>query len=315
MKKNEVDRRLLEVLEKKIPDKSKLVEMLTETLFIEKGAVYRRLRGEVPFSFNEVAIISEKLNLAIVNLNDDKSEWLDSFSLDITGIDLSKWFNYISLINLAKNDPFSEFAASSNLLPATIYAKYESLYKFFIFKYLYLLETTENRRSYKEFILPENLKQMYQSYYHEPKFFAKTFYICDHSMIDNIVTDLNYFSGINLLSGDDLKRIKEDLFDFLDYFESIALNGCFDETGNMVEIYISDINLDASYTYMQLNDIRVSLVRTFVINAVMARDVTSFDKIKSWIHSLKRSSTLISRSGAAFRTEFFEKQSELIRTL
>ena len=315
MKKDEMHRYFLDVLEKKIPEKAKLVEMLMETLFIEKGAVYRRLRGEVPFSFYEVATLAEKLDFSLNNLIIDKSEWIDSFALDITGVDLKKWYDYITLINLAKNDPHSEFAASSNLLPATIYAKYESLYKFYIFKYLYLLKGTENRVSYKEFILPEDLRQMYWSYYHEPKFFAKTCYICDHSMIDNFITDLHYFSGIHLLSIDDVKRIKEDLFSFLDYFEEIALNGCFDETGNSVEIYISDVNLDASYTYMQLNKIKVCLVRTFVINAVMAKDNNSFEKIKSWVQSLKKSSTLITKSGMVYRTDFFDRQRAILSEL
>jgi len=315
MKREIVLSSLLEILEKKIPQKTKLTETLMDILFLEKGAVSRRLRGEVPFNIFELASISEKLNLPLLNLTADKSEWVDSFTLDVTGISFKKWHEYIAFVNLAKKDPLSEFACSTNQIPATIYAKYVSLYKFFIFKYLYLLGGTENRMTFKEFILPEELKKIYWSYYHESKFIAKSFFVCDTLMTDNLITDLRYFSGIHLLSEDELRQIKEDLLSFMDYFEEIAVNGSFDETGNQVEIYISDVNLDSNYTYLQINNIRVCLVRTFNINAVMAKDNNSYEKIKNWVQSLKRSSTLISQSGAIFRAEFFEKQRKMIAEL
>ena len=315
MQRDDILNRLLEALEKKIPEKSKLVDTLMEILYMEKGAINRRLRGDVPFSFYEVANIADKLELSIVNLNDAKTKWVDSFALDTTGVDFKKWHEYIALVNLAKKDPLSEFASSTNHVPGSIYAKYESLYKFFIYKYVYLIGGTENRTSFKEFIISEELKNIYRSYYHESKFFAKNIFICDHAMVDNLITDLRYFSGINLLSGDDMQQIKEELFAFLNYFEEIAVNGCFDETGTQVDIYISDVNLDSNYNYMKINDICISLVRTFNINAVMGRDKTSYERIKNWIQSLKRTSTLISRSAAVFRAEFFEKQRALISGL
>jgi len=67
MKRDDVHRCFLGALEKKIPEQTKLVEALMEILSMEKGAIYRRLRGEVPFSFFEAVHISEKLNIPINN--------------------------------------------------------------------------------------------------------------------------------------------------------------------------------------------------------------------------------------------------------
>ena len=312
MKRDSIQRYLLGVLENKIPDKSKLIELLMETLFIEKGAVYRRLRGEVPFSFYEVAMIAEKLGISLNNLIAGKAELIESFVIDMSDIDYKKWDNYIALIHMAKKDTHSIFGASSNLLPATIYAKYESLYKFYVYKYQYLLRGTDNRVSFDKYILPEDLRQIYKAYFKESKTFAKTYLICDYFMISNLIIDIHYFSGVNLLFEDDVKQIKEDLFALIDYLEKIALSGCFDETGNSVELYISDINLDATYSYFQIDNSYTSLIRTFMINAVFVRDKPTFDKIKNWVQSLRKSSTLITKSGAAFRTEFFEKQRKII---
>ncbi|MCL2727702.1 MAG: hypothetical protein FWD56_04895 [Bacteroidales bacterium] len=53
-------------------------------------------------------------------------------------------------------------------------------------------------------------------------------------------------------------------------------------------------------------------VRTFILNSVASTDHSSFKKIKNWIHSLKKSSVLITQSGATFRADFFEKQRRMI---
>ena len=41
---------LIEAMKEKLPLKEKLADMLMDTLYIGKEAVYRRLRGEVPFT-------------------------------------------------------------------------------------------------------------------------------------------------------------------------------------------------------------------------------------------------------------------------
>ena len=315
MKKDDIHRYFLGALEEKVPDKSQLVEMLMETLFMEKGAIYRRLRGEVPFSFFEVVNIAEKLGISLNSLIATNVERIDSFELNIMDVDYKQWDYYITLFGLAKTDPNSEFAESSNLFPASIFSKFEFVYKLYLFKYQYLLSGTESRISFSDYVVPEKLKQIYQSFYNESKTFAKTYYICDHLILKNLTTDLHFFSGINLISEDDIRQIKDDLYALLDYVEEIMADGYFKETGNPVDIYLSDIDLDAGYCYLQINDIYVCLVRTFTINSVIATDKASFERIKNWVQSLRKSSTLITKSGATYRAEFFEKQRKIVSEL
>ena len=49
----------------KIPDGVNLANTLMDILYIGKEAVYRRLRGEVPFTLNEASIISKKLGVSL----------------------------------------------------------------------------------------------------------------------------------------------------------------------------------------------------------------------------------------------------------
>jgi len=320
VKRENLHRNLLAALEKKIPGKTELVAALVKILFMEKGAIYRRLRGEVPFSFFEAVNIAEKLNIPLNNLIYSFTERIDRFEMSIKSTDMNEmdyehWEDYVSLIGLVKNDPLSESAESSNVLSLSIYAGFDSLLKYFLFKFQYLNSGTESRTSFNDLVVPERLYRIIKAYFNESKHFAKTTYIWDFLMIRYLVNDINYFSGINLISDEDVQEIKKDLFALTDYIERIALNGCFEETGNPVFLYKSDINLDAIYSYMKFNDMYVSLVRTFILNSVVSNVKSSFDIMKNWIQSLIKSSTLITQSGALYRAEFFEKQRMFISEL
>ena len=52
---------LIEAMRIRIPDGTNLANVLMDILYIGKEAVYRRLRGEVPFTLAEVAAISKSL--------------------------------------------------------------------------------------------------------------------------------------------------------------------------------------------------------------------------------------------------------------
>ena len=318
MRRDDLHRHLLEVLKKKIPKQTTLIEMLMDILSMEKGAIYRRLRGEVPFTFFEVVNIAEKLDISLNSLIYTDSAQVNRFKLTIVEylnmneINYKQWEDYIALIRSVKNNPHSELAESSNVLPITIYAKFDSLAKYYLFKYQYLLNESENRVSFSDTVVPDRLHQIYQSYFSESKNFAHTIYIWDYLIFQYLVTDLRFFSDIKLISTDDIQEIRKDLLALLDYIEEIASNGCFKETGNPVSFYISDVNFDADYGYVQINNFYMTYVRTFVLSSIASTDHSSFRKIKNWIHSLKRSSLLISQSGTTFRTDFFEKQRKII---
>jgi len=320
MKREILHRNLLEVLKKKVPEKADVVEILMKLLYMEKGAVYRRLRGEVPFSFYEIVNIAEKLNISLNDLVYSYADRVDRFemsiqSTDMNSMDYKHWEYYISMISSVKGDPLSESAEASNVLSLSIYAGFDSLLKYFLFKYQYLNSGMESRISFKNFTVPERLTQIIKEYYYESKHFAKTIFVWDYSIFQYLVDDVKYFYSINMISDEEVQEIKKDLFCVLDYIEKITVNGYFEETRNPVFIYKSDINLDSIYSYMQINDVYISLVRIYILNSVVSVVKSSFEIMKKWIQSLIKSSVLITKSGALFRTEFFEKQRKFISEL
>ena len=63
--KNGILNELIAVMKERVPQGQNLASVLADILFMGKEAVYRRLRGEVSFSIEEIATISSKLGISI----------------------------------------------------------------------------------------------------------------------------------------------------------------------------------------------------------------------------------------------------------
>ena len=62
---NELNIGLIEAAKEKMPTGTNLANTLMDILYIGKEAIYRRLRGEVPFTLAEAAVISRKLGISL----------------------------------------------------------------------------------------------------------------------------------------------------------------------------------------------------------------------------------------------------------
>jgi len=105
----------------------------------------------------------------------------------------------------------------------------------------------------------------------------QTIYVWDPLIFYYLANDIRYFISIHLLS-------EEDLLQFLDDMEVLAFKGQFDDTGNNVYFYISGTNMDTSYRCVEVKHLRVSLIRTFTLNAVVSLDHQIYERILSWLH-------------------------------
>ena len=65
MKQEVLHDNLLKAIREKIPHEENLANVLGNLLCIGKEAIYRRLRGDVPFTLLETAQISKEMNISI----------------------------------------------------------------------------------------------------------------------------------------------------------------------------------------------------------------------------------------------------------
>jgi len=311
---------LIAEIRKIFPKKSAMIDTLAEILKIEKGAVYRRIRQEVPFTFSEIAIIAKQLNISLDTIVGIEGSKTAPFQMKLPDYVLPHEEDYylldayLKLLRSVTKLENSETASITNVLPHDLFCELQYLTLFYLFVWNYHYNPDQVKSFHQISIVPKIYKSM-KEYMLEMKKFNKTSYVFDNRMFRFFVDRVAYFNSIRLIEREDVLKIKEDLFSLMDYLEKMAITGQFKETGNTVNLYISDIDITTSYTYLGAQNIHFSMVKAFILSYITSYDENTFEKMKNWIHSLIKISTLITLTNEKQRVLYFEKQRKIINEL
>ncbi|WP_163631349.1 hypothetical protein [Paludibacter sp. 221] len=303
----------IEAIKEKIPQRGKLTSLLVDMLCIEKEAVYRRLRNEVPFTFAEIAIIAKELNISLDDTIGAASLKSRPFQLKLTDYynptpdDYAMHEEFADLLSVVRNDEYSEVGFAANILPLHFSVKYELIHRFYTLRWLYQFGAPDAIVPFSEIVFEDKMKNLFQGFLNEVEYFKQTFFIFNQQMMSYFCNDINYFYSIRLLTADEVRMLKEELTRFLNHLEQLSIHGTTNK-GNKVAIYVSNINFETTYTYLQTSEYKLTMLKTFTLNETTSLDEEVFNRVKTWMHSLKRTSTLISESDERNRILFFERQ-------
>ena len=310
----------MSVIRRKIPHRATLANRITDLLGIDKDAVYRRMRGEVSFSFAEMAIIARRLGISLDNIagieNLQSKPTKVNFSNQVapTEVDYEMFDGHVDLLKSIQDEPGTQIIEAGNIFPHYLYQDYEYLTRFHLFRWNQATSFSD-ARPFHEIMIPERLRILQTETCQYARHIKSTVYALDFLIFQRLVTNIQYFAKVRLIKEEDVALIKNDLFNFIEDLEKLAVRGKHEETGNEVSIFISDISFDANYSCLKCNNLQLTLFRTFILNAVVSIDKEVFDETCAWIHSLQRMSTLISVSGEKLRAMFFDEQRKIIQTL
>ena len=117
---------LIRAMKDKMPGGNNLASALTEILCIGKEAVYRRLRGEVAFTFNEAAVISRELGISLDKIVGNSSPGSTVFDLNLPEMtdSLNNYYGiltrYLNFFRHIKTEPIfpAQFVSLGNGCPA-----------------------------------------------------------------------------------------------------------------------------------------------------------------------------------------------------
>jgi len=311
----------LDALRKKVPQNAVLANQLAEILTIEKEAVYRRLRGEVPFTFFEIAAISRELNISLDGLIGIGSTITRSFQLRLMEYVQPSEEHIRTLDTLAElvvrsqELPESEIAYAGNMLPSPLFLAYENLTRFYHFKWLYQYGRETDVKPLAQVHISAEMDEVYRKFIRGTRQIRTTYYILDYMIFQYLINDIRYFESIRLITRPEVEQLRVDILRLLDDLERIAAKGEYLKNEHPVYVYISHINLATNYCYFETPEVTLSMIKVFTLNEIVSEDDESFGKIKTWVRSLKRLSTMISVSGERSRIEFFDKQRERIGQL
>lgn len=321
MSKDLIHEKLVGAIREKIPHKATLTNTLADLLCMEREAVYRRMRGDVSFSFSEVAAISNKLGISLDNLMGAHSVKSRPYQLSLVEYidpmedDYKMWILYNERLKEAREDPASCNVECMNVLPSIFLLDYKYITRFYLFKWYNQYGHSENTVHFRHIDSADKLLAIQRITAMESQHIKRTIYIWDPLIFQYIVNDIQYYSSVRLIDPEEVQQLKQELLVFMDKMELMASRGEYPETGNPIQFYISNINFDTSYSYLEAKNLRISIIRAFILNSVVSLDEKAYEIFRNCMQSLLKSSTMISVSGEKQRILFFEKQRQIINSL
>jgi len=316
-------RNLVSQLRSRVPQNPKLVAKLVDILGIERMAVYRRLRKEVQFTFEEIVTIAKEFNISLDSMLGIDARTIFPFRfqsqknyLDPVEIDYSILEEYIQVVKDIASDSSGEISFVSNLLPLPLYTGFKFIYRFYYFKWRYYSIPPNQTKSYHEITFPERLTQIIKDIFVYSKKVKNNSFILDSRVIQDFVHDVIYFNSIRLIRDEDVLHIKDELFRFLDFMEATAIKGFVDTPENKVFIYVSDTRIDTSYSSVfSQSTSPFGLIWSFIFNCILTFEEESLEMLRQRIRSIIRTSTLLSVTGEKQRTMYFAAQREIVDKL
>ena len=311
----------LEEIARRIPDKTSIVNVISDMLSISKDAGYRRLRGDVPFSFDEVMKISRELDISLDSL--ERSETTDTkhpFKLKLieymnpVNADFSLMEEIIIILKHLKDIPEAKGGEITSILPQPLYVAHENIFRFYLFKSQYQSNYKNRAIPYKDIVISEGTRRIHEENIRWARY-LDTEYIFDANIFSSLVANIKYFYHIGLITLEEVYLIQQDLSKIINEIDKLTLNGSFKETGRKISIYISKINIDTSYCYICSPDYNLKIVKAHLINGIASSDKESLDELKSWAESIKKHSTLINADNPQARIDFLKEQREIINGL
>ncbi|MDR1724247.1 MAG: hypothetical protein LBR84_09980 [Tannerella sp.] len=316
----EVNMGFVELIKKTVPEKYKLTKILVDLLDIEPNALYRRMRNDTTFSIGEMVKIAKLFGFSLDSLLGVKSpirsqfyqmSWLNYFKLGEVDYFMSE--SFVDTINTAAKNVNSELGVATTGIPLHILAFFPNIFRFFILKWMFQFGNVGEVKSFSDIKMDSRIMDGHLKYREAIKKIGYTFMVCDENALQTLMNDIHYFNTIRLVTEKDVAILKEDLSEMLDLIEKVVTVGAF-ENGNEVELYTSNVSFETTYSYLYSDNINVSRVDVFTIGSMTSVDADSCEHMRKWLHSIKRTSTLI--SGIEInRIQYMDRQRRILDSL
>jgi len=311
---NQIQQILIDTIREKVPQGKNLAVYLADKLALGRESVYRRLRGEIYFTFDEIALLSRDLGFSIDNIVGIKSGDNALFNIhmlqggsDVLDIYVNKMNEYGRMFSEMSEHSDLKARFSINTLPYYLHIGYNNLSRFRIYKWLHQNLKIDSNNKFADFELPEYITDAHKNLYQNIQKIPSVTIIMDNNIFWSASKDIEYFMKRGLLSKEEVEVLQGEMLEIVSELETMAIEGT-SSNGARVSLYISLVDLEASYLHIENDERQFSQVRVFSISAIDSFNEKLCRIQKEWIDSLKKYSVLITRSGEIQRFEYMKRQ-------
>lgn len=302
---------IIRIILDKISSQIKAVDYLSDVLDLGKESVYRRLRGEMDFTFGEISKLALELNFSIDELI--KGTQHNGSHVDLK-IDNSpektfsrKLQKYAKSIESRLQDETSYTIMALNYLPILFSVHFEELFKFTYYTWLHRKHKGTSKYYYTDVVVSPDLEILRKELDLNIRRSANNTFILDSNVFLGPLKEVHYFYLLGLINKNELKHIKEDFHKMIDFVEKIVRTNEPD-FGSKHDFYLSSINIDSNSSYNCWNNNSISSFDFHFFETITFLNTEINETHKHWLESLKKYSTLITQSNEIIQAAYFEKQ-------
>jgi len=304
-----------------IPPHVKPIDYLMETLDISRESVYRRIRGDISFTLEEIAKLSIELEFSIDELIMKDMPSRVFFNLhtatsqppsDIFVTMYQHYFNNVFDLSYSKD---IESTMVLNHIPPEFLISSNHLLKFMYYQWMHQNQEVSLKYFYSDIVLPNSLLSLQSRTLENLKLIKNNIIIVDANVFFNLVKEVHYYYKRRLINDEEFFALKNDLLDLISKMENIAQTGYYGQNARY-SIYLSSLNIDSSSRFIKYDDEIMKSV--FFVNSIEPIVVMNPDLSimhKKWLDSMRKYSTLITQSNEILQVKYFNKQRNFIEEI
>lgn len=317
--KKDINTRLIETIRKYMSNNENIISRLEGILHIGQQSIYRRLRGEIPFTFEEVMKIALNLSFSldeIIGKHHHKGTFLDMESFLKEELDIIDLYNdfttkMVDKMREVANGSDTLLVSSRNKIPLSLLLRYESLTRFRYLKVRHLQDPQSSNLQFSKVTLDINNKALMKQYINNYRRINNIELIIDDNTLLSMIKEITYFYKRRLITESELLVLQSELFELINFIEKQMAEGKND-IGTRITCYLSTFNIETNYSYLQYNDQKIVKFWAYAEIPMTITDPRICDMQKEWLDSLKKYSTLITGSNEIQRVRYLDRQKEYI---
>jgi len=294
---------------------------LMQTLTISRVSAYRRLKGLIPFCYEEVILLAREMNFSLDEevQKDSKKKYIIEFGNyfydevpDIIFKALHRYYTHLS-INQKMNKVINLETTNNLWFVYTLFS--DNLFKFFYYKYFQQYHIPSLKLKVRDIRIPDSIldikKKIVNIIINTHN--RTTICIVDRNIFLNTINEIQYYYRRGLLDYLELKSIASDIKNLLASLEKGAMEDLYD--GRQYQYYIGRKNIFSNTSYI-LNDVQsYSFFYQDNLHPMICYDQYLCKLHFNYLQAHKRQSILISGSNEELQIDFFEKQYKYLRDL
>jgi len=319
-----MNKRIIDVISEKIPSNIKLVDYLMERLELSRESIYRRIRGDLPFTFNQVMKLSSELKFSMDSINS-----LDGLDVSPSSVFRLQRVNeitpeekyrimlegYNKVLNNQLKSKIVGTIVTMNMILDVFPVKFETLSRFNYYRWLDMAKDLPFNYNFSKLVVPDEIKSLQQEIKRNLNKINNTTFIVDSGTFRNALLEIQYYYDRGHINDKDLALLKSELAEMLSNSETTARKGIYD-SDHQICFYISTIHIPVNSIYVWYGNNTELYIWPYIVNPLYNKNNKDVKNIHlEWIASLKKRSISISQSNQILQEKHYNNERRNLETI